>query len=94
MANVFECDLGEQAIKRLKTFGRTNIRYSFVEMYGVEKLQEDLTEKVGSPCTVRVGYDTHQPMDMMRYVYCGDTTYTIRIPVMPVVILEIQKKKK
>ena len=92
MKNVFDDDLGTAAIARMKRFGNTNIRYSLVEQYGVERIQKDLTEKVGSPCRVKICTDSHQPMDLIRYVYRGDSTFTVRIPVMPVVVIEKIKK--
>lgn len=92
MKNVFDCPEGIQAIKRMNSFGKTNIRYSAVEKYGVEKLQEDLSSKVGAPCKVKVCYDSHEPMDLVRYIYCGDSTFTVRIPIMPIVIIEKIKK--
>lgn len=92
MANAFDSELGEKAIERLERYGKTNIRYEMVERFGTEQLAKDLSEKVGYACSVRIAYDSHEPMDLFRYFYCGDTTYTVRVPVMPIVIIEKKKK--
>lgn len=92
MKNVFDCPEGIQAIKRMNSFGKTNIRYSAVEKYGVKKLEEDLSSKIGTPCKVKVCYDSHEPMDLVKYYYCGDSTFTVRIPIMPIVTIEKIKK--
>lgn len=93
MKNVFDNDLGAQAIARLHAHGKTNIRYSILEQFGLERIEKDLTEKVGVPCKVRVCYDSHEPMDLIRYFYCGDQTFTVRIPIMPIVTIEKIRKK-
>lgn len=92
MKNVFNCPEGIQAIKRMNSFGKTNIRYSAVEKYGVKKLEEDLSSKIGAPCKVKVCYDSHEPMDLVKYYYCGDSIFTVRIPIMPIVTIEKIKK--
>ena len=93
MKNIFDSSEGIQAIKRMNAYGKTNIRYSVIEKYGQEKVQEDLSEKVGTPCKVKICYENHEPMDLIKYFYCGDETFTVRIPIMPVVTIERIRKK-
>lgn len=93
MKNIFDCPEGIQAIKRMNAYGKTNIRYSAIEKYGREKVEEDLISKVGAPCKVKICYDSHEPMDLVKYFYCGDETFTVRIPIMPVVTIERIRKK-
>ena len=93
--NVFlDNEIAKAALKRLKSFGITNIRWDLLEIYGQAKLESDLTAAMGAPCRVRVCYDSHTPMDLIKYVYCGSDTYTVRIPIMPTVIIESIRKKK
>ena len=42
MKNVFDNDLGAQAIARLHAYGKTNIRYSILEQFGLERIEKDL----------------------------------------------------
>lgn len=93
MKNIFDCPEGIQAIKRMNAYGKTNIRYSAIEKYGREKVEKDLISKVGFPCKVKICYDSHEPMDLVKYFYCGDETFTVRIPIMPVVTIEKIHKK-
>ena len=92
MKNIFDSTEGIQAIKRMNAYGKTNIMYSTIEKYGVDKVQADLSAKVGVPCKVKVCYDSHEPMDLVKYYYCGNETFTVRIPIMPIVTIEKIKK--
>lgn len=94
MENVFDTEFGVAAINRLRKFGKTNIRYEMIEQHGLERVQQDLNKKAGYACTVRICYDSHTPDDFVRYFYRNDTAYTVRIPIMPTVIIEKIKKNK
>ena len=92
--NVFRDDAcAADSIKRLRSYGITNIRWSLLEQHGIEKLDKDLNEVMGCACRVRICYDSHTPMDFVKYVYCGDECFTVRIPIMPTVIIEKIKRK-
>lgn len=92
MKNVFDTPYGKDAIERMNFYGITNIRYSLIEKHGMEKVKRDLVAKVGSPCEVKIHYDSHKPDDLVQHFYCGDWTYTVMIPIMPTVTIEKIKK--
>ncbi len=86
--NVFtDTEPGIAAIRRLRTYGRTCIRYSYIEEYGVDKLQEDL-RKIFPHGEVLIRNDNHQPDQLREWVWDeGSRKMTIYHPIMPVVLL-------
>lgn len=85
---------GAEAIKRLKVFGNTVIRYEFIERYGVELLKQDLDKKMRRPCVVKVHLDTHQPEELTTFKFYKDEIIKVRSPIMPTVTIEFANKGK
>ena len=94
-ANVFKTKEGKEAIARLKAYGKTNIRYSLVEEYGVDRLQSDLREVIKSDkATVEVRLETHEPDELWDKLYDdGKIKMTAYFPIMPLVILDLHLRK-
>lgn len=88
MKNIFDTPEGKDALARMDVYDKANIRYSLVEQYGIERILKDLRARSKSPCDAKICYESHRPMDIIKYFYCGNDTLTVRIPIMPTVIIE------
>lgn len=91
--NIFlEFKEGKEAVKRLRGFGKTNIRYSLYEEYGLKRLEKDLRAAGFPAATVYIAMDTYEPDDYSYNVYDeGISKMTLHYPIMPIVIISNKK---
>lgn len=88
--NIFRnIDHAIEAINRLESFGKTNIRYSLIEEYGEERVLKDL-RKVCPYATLSIHYDEHQPDQLRDWLYYdGRVKMTVMYPIMPLVYIAL-----
>ena len=92
MENVFD-SAAHGAIKRLRLYGTTVIRYTLVEEYGAERLLQDL-RKYFPKATLRIELDEHVPDQLRDWIYDdGWHKTTIYIPIMPLVVITDGRKR-
>lgn len=93
--NVFKHDkFAKEALKRLRDFGKTNIRYNLVEEFGVDRLQNDLRAAGFKKGTVSICYDTFEPNYLCDPVYDdGSVKMFAYFSIMPIVLLSDGKKR-
>ena len=93
--NVFKHNIyAKEALKRLKDFGRTNIRYTLVEEYGLDRLRNDLHAAGFKKGTVTICYDSYEPNYLCDPVYDdGSVKMFAYFPLMPIVLLTDGKKR-
>lgn len=91
--NIFNNKNGRDALARVREYKKTNIRYSYIEKFGIEKVEADLKDALGrEDCSVKVCTETHQPMDLIKFYWYAGKTYKVHIPVMPTVIISIPER--
>ena len=95
--NVFKkSELGRDALERLRVYGKTNIRYSFVEEYGLPLLRRHLREAGYPDATIKVIEDNHIPDALFEdLVFRGEERLKLETywPFMPLVILSNKRKE-
>jgi len=80
-----------RALDRMRRFGKTNINYNYLERYGLERLNKDLSSAGYTDAIVYVSKEEHIP-DVLREGYTisfrGKTvkTYTYA-PIMPLLLV-------
>ena len=87
---------GREALKRIRSYGKTNIAYDAVQEYGLDRLCKEL-QNAGIPKgTISVRYDTHEPMELRDSVMDKGNKHvkmSTWYAIMPLVILDDGMKK-
>ena len=80
---------GIEAFDRLRSFGKTNIRYSLIEEYGEDRIRRDLRE-TGVYATLSIQYEDHEPDQLRDWLYDdGKTRMTVMYPILPLVYITL-----
>lgn len=89
-ANIFKTlDYAKDAIDRLESLGKTNIRYSLIEEYGEDRVRKDL-RKVYPYAKLFISYDEHEPDQLRDWLYDdGVQKMTVMYPIMPLVYITL-----
>jgi hypothetical protein len=87
--NVFlTVDHAKAAVKRMNSFDASNIRYSLVEEYGLDRLKADLAV-VAPGATIVIDYEGHTPDQLREWLYDDNLTkMTVMFPVLPIVTIK------
>ena len=80
----------KKALRRLKTYGRTNIRYSYIDWFGLDRLISDLREVAGPKANIKISTETFEPSDFIRLVPQDGKEIRVRVPIMPTVVLSLK----
>lgn len=89
-ANIFKTlDYAKEAVDRLESLGKTNIRYSLIEEYGEERVLRDL-RKACPGAKLSISYDEHEPDQLRDWLYDdGVQKMTVMYPIMPLVYITL-----
>lgn len=91
--NLFKEDTEcKQALRRLRSFGKTNLNYLYVERYGLAKLKRDLKAAGYPNAEIYINNEDHVP-DMFREEFSKVGAQSLKLwifwPIMPLVVLSL-----